>query len=102
DGIRYFHVTGVQTCALPIFRAFEGIGPRRFVDLFSLALGSGRPVRRKQKDADGARIAWKRGEGSHPRLPLDPRSYLEREDDAATIGRASCTERASIPAAARA
>src|SRR5690606_39709498 len=22
DGIRYFHVTGVQTCALPIFRVF--------------------------------------------------------------------------------
>src|SRR5690606_39368819 len=24
DGIRYFHVTGVQTCALPIFR--DGVG----------------------------------------------------------------------------
>src|SRR5690606_40770956 len=23
DGIRYFHVTGVQTCALPIFGAVE-------------------------------------------------------------------------------
>ncbi|MCA9708809.1 MAG: hypothetical protein KDK70_23385 [Myxococcales bacterium] len=64
------------------FRAFEGIGPRRFVDLFSLSLGSGRPVRRKQRNADGARIEWTRGEGSLPRLPLDPRSYLEREDAA--------------------
>lgn len=65
------------------FRAFEGIGPRRFVDLFSLSLGSGRPIRRKQKNADGARIEWRRGEHSLPRLPLDPRSYLEREDDVA-------------------
>ncbi|MCX4241402.1 deaminase [Paraliomyxa miuraensis] len=62
------------------FRAFEGIGPRRFVDLFSLTLGSGRPVRRKKKGADGAREGWERGEGSLPRLPLDSRSYLERED----------------------
>lgn len=37
------------------FRAFEGIGPRRFVDLFSLSLGSGSPVVRKRKGADGAR-----------------------------------------------
>lgn len=65
------------------FRAFEGVGPRRFVDLFSLSLGSGRPVRRKQRDADGARVDWRPGEGSLPRLPLDPRSYLEREGEAA-------------------
>lgn len=79
------------------FRAFEGIGPRRFVDLFSLTLGSGRPVRRKQKDADGARFPWKRGEGSFPRLPLDPRSYLEREDDAAEFFRQKQPERAKLP-----
>src|SRR5207302_6089451 len=29
DGIRYFHVTGVQTCALPIFRVVEDFA-RRF------------------------------------------------------------------------
>jgi deoxycytidylate deaminase len=69
------------------FRAFEGIGPRRFVDLFSLSLGSGRPIRRKQQHADGKRIEWKRGEGSHLRLPLDPRSYLQREDAACTFFR---------------
>jgi deoxycytidylate deaminase len=79
------------------FRAFEGVGPRRFVDLFSLTLGSGRPVRRKQKDADGARITWKRGEGSLPRLPLDPRSYLEREDDAANFFRQKQDESAKLP-----
>src|SRR5690606_39384175 len=26
DGIRYFHVTGVQTCALPIFGKGTGLG----------------------------------------------------------------------------
>lgn len=69
------------------FRAFEGIGPRRFVDLFSLSLGSGRPVRRKAKDADGARLCWVRGKDSVPRLALDARSYMEREDAAAEIFR---------------
>src|SRR5690606_38125896 len=33
DGIRDFHVTGVQTCALPIYLAFTGFPP-----------GSGRPA----------------------------------------------------------
>src|SRR5207253_3333898 len=28
DGIRDGHVTGVQTCALPIFNDFEGSAPR--------------------------------------------------------------------------
>ncbi|MEX1368773.1 MAG: hypothetical protein AB1Z98_36935, partial [Nannocystaceae bacterium] len=58
----------------------EGVGPRRFVDLFSLTLGSGRTIRRKQKGADGARYEWRRGAGSLPRLPLDPLSYLDREN----------------------
>lgn len=79
------------------FRAFEGVGPRRFVDLFSLSLGSGRPVRRKQKDADGARFDWQRGEGSVPRLPLDPRSYLEREDAAADFFRQKQQKNAKVP-----
>lgn len=61
------------------FRAFNGIGPRRFVDLFSLTLGSGRPVRRKLADKSGTRLDWKPGAHSAPRLPLDPRSYLDRE-----------------------
>src|SRR5690606_40901306 len=28
DGIRAFHVTGVQTCALPIFRQSQGFNPK--------------------------------------------------------------------------
>lgn len=67
------------------FRAFEGIGPRRFLDLFSLSLGSGRPIKRKNKGADGKRASWRLGEDSRPRLPLDPRSYIDREVAAAYI-----------------
>lgn len=62
------------------FEIFVGVGARRFVDLFSLTLGSGRPVRRKQKGSSGARLDWQRGRDSEPRLTLDPRSYLEREE----------------------
>lgn len=80
------------------FRAFEGIGPRRFVDLFSLTLGSGRPIRRKQKGADGARVSWQRGGGSLPRLPLDPRSYLEREDADAKYYRQKQGNSGNLPA----
>jgi len=69
------------------FQAFEGVGPRRFVDLFSLTLGSGRPLRRKQRNMDGVRREWERGVDSLPRLPLDPRSYLQREDAALEIFR---------------
>jgi len=79
------------------FRAFEGVGPRRFVDLFSLSLGSGRPLRRKQKDADGARFVWEPGVGSAPRLPLDSSSYLEREDAATKIFRRKQGRHAKLP-----
>ncbi len=79
------------------FRPFEGIGPRRFVDLFSMTLGSGRPLRRKAKDADGARRPWQRGQDSRPRLALDPRSYLEREDDAAKTFRQKQEKAARLP-----
>lgn len=65
------------------YEPFTGIGVRRFLDLFSLGMGSGRPVRRKAKRASGSRAQWKHAEHSAPRLPLDPRSYLEREHAAA-------------------
>jgi deoxycytidylate deaminase len=61
------------------FEAFEGVGPRRFFDLFSLTLGQGRRVERKSRDSDGVRKPWKRGMNSAPRTPLDARSYIERE-----------------------
>src|SRR5438034_3956869 len=71
DGIRYHCVTGVQTCALPIFRGKErgsaGGGA-----------GMGAAARAAAEDGRSDRA---------PRAP-DPRVSGERE-----IGRASCRER---------
>ena len=58
------------------FEPFVGVGPRRFFDLFSLRLGSGEELRRK--DRDGRTIQWKL-EGAHPRLKMLPCSYLDLE-----------------------
>jgi deoxycytidylate deaminase len=55
------------------FEAFHGVGPRRFMDLFSLTLGAGREVSRKQ-DLERWRM-----QNADPRFSLVARSYLERE-----------------------
>src|SRR5690606_40597580 len=46
DGIRDFHVTGVQTCALPIF----GRGPGELVLEHGIAIGTGAYVLRLRVD----------------------------------------------------
>jgi tRNA(Arg) A34 adenosine deaminase TadA len=63
------------------FEAFEGIGPRRFFDLFSIGPSSGYPVKRKAK---GGRVRedWTRT-ASEVRVPLLPNSYMLRESGAA-------------------
>ncbi|HHC6642918.1 TPA: anti-phage dCTP deaminase [Vibrio parahaemolyticus] len=58
-----------------IFSAFVGVGPRRFMDLFSMKLGSGRKLRRK---VDGKVIDWKRSNAS-VRVPMLPMSYIDKE-----------------------
>jgi deoxycytidylate deaminase len=64
------------------FEPFVGVGPRRFFDLFSMKLGSGHPL--KRKDGDGRIIEW-RPEEAHLRLQLLPLSYLRMEPLAAEI-----------------
>lgn len=59
------------------FIPFMGVGPRRFFDLFSMQLSSGRAVSRKNKD--GRKVEWTPTE-STPRIPLLPYSYLRREN----------------------
>ncbi len=59
------------------FLPFVGIGPRRYMDLFSLELSGGRPV--KRKDDSGVPFTQLK-ESSPPRIPMTPLSYLERED----------------------
>jgi len=57
------------------FVPFIGVGPRRYFDLFSLSLGTGYPVERKQ---DGRILNWSRQEATL-RLQMQPTSYLRRE-----------------------
>jgi deoxycytidylate deaminase len=57
------------------FEPFIGIGPRRFLPLFSMGLGEGQRLKRKQ---DGILTDWKRSD-AEPRVPMLPRSYLEQE-----------------------
>jgi deoxycytidylate deaminase len=58
------------------FLSFIGIGPRRYLDLFSLTLGTGNKIERK---VDGKKIPWRRATAV-PRLQMQPISFLEREE----------------------
>ena len=51
-----------------VFKHYVEIGPRRYVDLFSLKLGSGRLVKRKGKD--GKISPWDRAT-AEPRVPSE-------------------------------
>jgi deoxycytidylate deaminase len=59
-----------------VFKHYVGIGPRRYLDLFSLKLSSGRSV--KRKDKDGKISLWDRATAG-PRVPSERASAaLER------------------------
>lgn len=64
-----------------IFSPFEGIGPRRYFDLFSVGLSSGYEVVRK-KQGSKYKIEWSRST-ANLRVPMVPTAYFEREDLAA-------------------
>ncbi len=57
-----------------MFEPFRGIGPRKYLDLFSLTLSTGRPMDRKR----ALEQPWSRT-GAHLRVSMVPTSYLERE-----------------------
>lgn len=57
------------------FRPFLGVGPRRYVDLFSMASSSGYQFDRK--DDKGNKVPWVNG--CIPRIPIASLSYHERE-----------------------
>jgi hypothetical protein len=59
------------------FVPFVGIGPRRFIDLFSMGLSTGYPLRRKKENSSEA-VDWKR-DSAKIRNPMLRNSYLERE-----------------------
>lgn len=60
-----------------ILEPFVGVGPRRYFDLFSMKMGSGYPIVRKNKN--GSVKEWKRT-GAQLRVPMSRRSYLELEE----------------------
>jgi len=73
----------VETRRKVVFQPFIGIGPRRFIDFFSMRLSSGLPVQRKDKHTGDA-VTWTKT-GAQIRVPMSARSYLEREDAVVTL-----------------
>jgi deoxycytidylate deaminase len=63
------------------FEPFVGVGPRRFFDLFSMKLGLGYELQRKNKD--GSTKEW-RPETAVLRVQMLPFSYLDLEGEAST------------------
>lgn len=71
----------VESESRVIFEPFEGVGARRFLDLFSLGLASGISTK-KRKNTGGTANPWD-PEQAVAWTPLFPNSYLEREKLAA-------------------
>ena len=66
------------------FEPFTGVGARRFLDLFSMSLGGGSKLKRKNHQGDT--VEWAK-ESAVARTPLLPKSYLEVETAASSIWR---------------
>ena len=62
-----------------IFEHFIGVAARRYLDLFSLKLGMGNPIERK--DREGKTIDWS-SKPKEVRVPLVVMSYLDHENKA--------------------
>lgn len=65
-----------------VFEPFTGVGARRFLDFFSMNLGAGSKLKRKNKD--GSILEWNKSTAK-TRVSLLPKSYLEVEAQAAQI-----------------
>ena len=59
------------------FKPFIGVGPRKFFDLFSMSLGAGSALKRKDS-ANGTLLAWREGEAS-PRIRMLPVCHRDFE-----------------------
>lgn len=65
-----------------LFEPFVGVGPRCFFNLFSINLGTGYRV--KRKNSEGNVLEWTRADGKL-RMQMLPSSYIERESVSADI-----------------
>lgn len=63
------------------FEPFVGVGPRRFLDLFSMDLGVGAEMKRKDRFAKAKK--WSAADAKI-RIEMSPDSYFDRESRAAT------------------
>lgn len=67
---------------LVVFEPFTGVGARRFLELFSMNLGSGSKL--KRKDSAGNTVSWDKAQAK-ARTPLIPSSYIQIENAAEEI-----------------
>lgn len=65
-----------------IFEPFTGVGARRFLDLFSMSLGAGSKL--KRKETDGSTVDWT-PENARVRIPVLPMAYNDAEIEAETL-----------------
>ena len=63
------------------FEPFVGVGPRSFFNLFSMRLGSGNPLKRKNPQGDV--VEWHEAQ-ANVRMQMLPTSYIDRETLAAS------------------
>jgi deoxycytidylate deaminase len=77
-----FSDTPIEEERLVRFEPFVGVGPRRFLDLFSMRLGAG--YRLKREDETSNRVTWMPDDSSL-RIQMLPLSYLETEVEASIL-----------------
>jgi deoxycytidylate deaminase len=70
------------------FEPFVGVGPRRFFDLFSMALGSGSEMKRKDEDSGDAKVWFQ--DQAEPRLQMSKLSFPQREAASAEVFNRFC------------
>src|SRR5690606_39587088 len=87
DGIRDFHVTGVQTCALPIYATFKSAGSKAA----TCSISTVQTIASAPSPTDGCAAMYTRMvPNSASAMPTLPRmKYFQ-------IGRASCRERVEV------
>jgi deoxycytidylate deaminase len=79
DAICFDEEEARKTGKIP-FVPFIGIGPRKYLELFSTQLSSGTKVERK--GGDGKPVKWEKRGHTGPRIAMEPFNYLEREQKA--------------------
>jgi deoxycytidylate deaminase len=77
------------------FVPFVGVGPRQFINLFSLNLSSGAKIRRKIKGGF-TKAEWDRSK-AHPRVKMFANSYIENEKTVAYEAASLLTTENNVP-----